>query len=106
MRSGASETGLHLIGNANPAGGAHVFVSVLEVIVREDNAAAHALDRFGDITRDPARGGVVDQIFDVGGVILSGISILAGPLSPIRVGSQGMMNAEAVRNIKLPGVMC
>src|SRR6185503_14919362 len=89
----------------NSARGAHVFVCVFEVVVGEDNAAAHALDRFGDITRNAARGGVVDQVLYVGRVILSGLRMFAIPLAAIRIRSEGVMDTEAMRHIKLPGVM-
>ena len=55
MRAGAAEAGLHFIGDADAAGRAHMFVSVLEIAVGKNNAAAHALDRFGDERRDLSR---------------------------------------------------
>ena len=38
MRARAAEAGLHFIRDANAAGRAHVFVSVLEITVRENDA--------------------------------------------------------------------
>ena len=54
MRAGAAEAGLHFIGDADAAGGAHVFVGVLQIAIREHNAAADALDRLGDKAGDLA----------------------------------------------------
>src|SRR5689334_18136866 len=105
MGAGASEPGLHFVGDTNATRRADVFVSVLEIMVRKDDAAAHSLDRLGNVTRDSARSGIVDQVLHVGGVILTGSGIFTIPLSPIRIGRQGMMDAETVWNIKLPGVM-
>ena len=44
MRTSPTETGLHFIGDANAAGGADMFVSVLEIIVGKNNATADALN--------------------------------------------------------------
>ena len=55
MRAGAAEAGLHFVGDAHAARGAHVFVGVLEIAMRKYHEAAHALDGFGDEAGDFAR---------------------------------------------------
>ena len=55
MRAGAAEAGLHFVGDAHAAGGAHVFVGVLEIAVRKHDEAADALDGFGDEAGDLPR---------------------------------------------------
>ena len=48
---------------------------------------------------------MVDQTSDVGRVICSGVRIVAPPRSAIRIGRDGVMHAEAVRHIELPGAV-
>ncbi len=105
MRAGAAEASLDFVGNGDAACGADVFVSVLEVAVREDDATADALDGFGDEAGDVARGGEVDDALDVRGVFFAGVRIVAAVRSAIGIGSDGVMDAEGVREIKFPGAM-
>ena len=79
MRAGAAEAGLHFIRDANSARRAHVFVSVLEITVRENDAAADALDGFGDEAGDLPGSGVVDHVFHVVRIFLAGLGIVAAP---------------------------
>src|ERR1051326_7873641 len=74
-------------------------------MIREDDTTANPLDRFGDIACDSTRGGIVDQVLHVRRVILSGIRIFAPPLAAVRIGGESVMDAEAMRNVELPGVM-
>ena len=48
VRARAAEAGLHFIGDAHAAGGAHVLVGVLQIAVGENDEAADALDRLGE----------------------------------------------------------
>ena len=70
MCPGAAEPGLHFVRDANAAGRAHMGVGVLQVFVRENHAAADALDRLGDEGGDLTGRRVLDQVLDIGGVFL------------------------------------
>ena len=48
MRAGAAEAGLHFVGDANTAGGTHVFIGLFQITVGKYDEAADALDGFGD----------------------------------------------------------
>ena len=85
MRAGAAEAGLHFVGDAHAAGGADVFVSVLEIAVRKYHEAADALDGFGDEAGDLARRGEVDHLLHVVRVFLAGVRIVVAERSAIRI---------------------
>ena len=105
MRPGPAKAGLHFIGNAQAAGGADVLVSMFEIIIRKYNAAPDALNGFGDECRDLAGGSEVEQVLHIGGVIFARVDIIASPCAAIRIWSNRMMHAEAVRYVKFPGAM-
>ena len=96
---------MHFIGDAKTAGCAHLFVDVLQIIVRINNHAAHALDRFGDERRDASRSAEIDQVLHIGRVLVARFGIVAAPQTAIGIGRHGVMNPEAVRDVELPGPM-
>ena len=103
--AGAPESGLNFVRNANTPGGTRVFVSGLQIAVRENHAAAHSLDRFRDEGGDLSRCRVVNQAFHIGCIMLAGIRIVATPWTAVRIGGHGVMNAKAVRHVKFPGAV-
>jgi len=105
MRAGAAEAGLHLVGDAHAAGGAHIFVGVLEVARRELDKAADALDGLGDEGRDLARCRVFDDLLDVLGVFAAGVGVVVAEMPAIGVGGDGVVDAEGVRRVELPGAV-
>src|SRR4029453_9740145 len=105
MRAGAPESGLHFIGDTHATSRAHIFVDVLQIILRKHHASADALDRFGNKGCDLPGSCVVDQASDVGGVMMAGARIVASPRSAIWIGSGRMVHAEAVRDVELPSAV-
>src|SRR5439155_16030513 len=105
VMAGAGEPGLDFIGDAHAAGGAHVFVGVLEVAVRKYYRPAHTLDGLGDEPGNLSRRGVVNNALDVGGVFAAGVRIVAAPLAAVGVSVDGVMNAEAVGHVEFPGAV-
>ena len=103
--AGAAEARLDLVGDADTTGGAHVFVNFLQVAVGKDDGPAHALDGFSDETGDLARAGEADQLLDVGRVIFTGVRVVGGPGTAVRVGGAGELDAEGVGDVVLPGVV-
>ena len=75
VRAGPTKARLDFVGDAHATGGAHVGISVLQVTGGKFDKAAHALNRFRDERGDFARRGVVDEVLDVGGVLLPGVGI-------------------------------
>ena len=65
VRARPAETGLHFIRDADAAGGAHVFVNVLEVAIWKNHAATDTLNRFRDEAGNLTGRGVVDQALHV-----------------------------------------
>ncbi len=105
MLARSAKAGLDLVGDAHAAGGARMFVSVLQVTIREHHRAAHALNGLGDESGNLARGGIVNHALDVRGVLPAGIGIVSPPLAPIGIGHDGVVDAETVGDIELPGAM-
>jgi hypothetical protein len=65
--AGAAEAGLHLVGNTQAAVLPHDPVGLAEVVGCGAGDPANALNRLGDEGRDPAGGGIADQLADIRG---------------------------------------
>ena len=102
MRAGAAKAGLHFVRDADAARRADVFISMFQITVRKNHAAADALNRFGNESSHAARRGVVNQTFDIRGVVLAGFRFGTAPLAAIGVGRDGVMHAETVRDVEFP----
>ena len=103
--AGAAEPGLDLVGDAQAAGGPHVFVGLFEVAVGIDHRAPDPLDGFGKESRHFTRGGILDQAANVLGVFGAGRGIVKSPGAPVGIGAKGVVDAEAVGVVVLPGAV-
>ena len=102
MRAGAAEAGLDFVGDAETAGGAHVFVGVLEVALGEFDEAAHALDGLGEERGDFSGRRIVDEIFDIVGVFHAGLGVAVAEVSAVRIRSDRVVDAGGMGRIEFP----
>ena len=105
MRACSAKASLHFIRDANASRRANVFVSVLEIILRELYKAPDALDGFRDEARDFSRRRVINDFFDIGCVFATSIRIFVTVRSAIGIGRDGVMHAEAVRHVVFPSAV-
>ena len=102
MRAGAAAAGLNFVGDAETAGGAHVFVGVLEVALGELDEAAHALDGLGEERGDFSGRRIVDEVFDVVGAFHTGLGVAVAEVSAVRIRGDRVVNAEGMGCIEFP----
>ena len=89
-RAHAPESGLHFVGDAHAAAGAHVLVHLLEIARREDELSADARARLGDERRDAAApvAQFVDDRADVRRVLRACVGVAASIEAAIVVGQR------------------
>src|SRR6516225_2004343 len=85
MRAGAAKTGLHLVRNAHAAGGADIFVRLLEITLRKFHKATDTLNGFGYEPGDFARRRKIDHVLYVVGVFLARLRVIVSERSAIRI---------------------
>src|SRR5262245_18191901 len=105
MRSGASKSRLHFIGDTHAASCPRMFVNMFQVIFRKHHASTDTLNRFGDKGCDLPGRGVVNQTFDVGGIMMASMRVVTAPRSAIGIRCDRMVHAEAVWHVELPRAM-
>src|SRR6185369_10938159 len=103
MSAGSAEAGLDFIGDTNAARGPDMFINMLEIAVRENDDAANSLDGFSDEPGHLSGRSEVDELLDVRGVLFARLGIIATIRPAVGIGGQGVVRAEAVRNVEFPG---
>ena len=97
MRARAAEARLHFVRDAHAAGGADVFVGMFQIAVGKDDAAADALDGFGDEAGHAARRWRSQSDFSRRRRSFSRRRRPCGPTARDTDRGDGVMHAETVR---------
>src|SRR4051812_28877195 len=96
---------LYFISDTDAAGRTDVRISMLQIIIRKNDAPANTLNRFRNESGDLPWRGVVDNLLHVRRVLFARVHIVPSPRSSEWVGCERVMNAEAVRDVEFPSAM-
>ena len=105
MVTGAAETGLHFVGNAQSAVLAGDLVRLGQIIPRAVGCATDALDRLRDERGDLTRRRVADDLANVFGALGGDLFGSTAERAAIRIRAYHVVNSEGARNGILPRVM-